>query len=228
MTVSEPAAIPGDQAPVIGIIGCGRMGTALAETFAAQRRPMLLTSRRGHSATDLAARLPNARAEGLERAAGEADVVALATPLDATLAEIAPRIRAHVVGKPVIDVSNPGGQNLLGHNSAAELIACLLPGSAVVKALNCVSARQLANIERNGVTLTVPIAGDSPLAKQKVRSIIEPAGLDVADAGGLPGSRWIEALAQLLMSLGRQADVGDAVGFRLHRLTPYEATRTGP
>lgn len=37
MRISEPAAITGGHAPVIGIIGCGRMGTALAETFAAQR-----------------------------------------------------------------------------------------------------------------------------------------------------------------------------------------------
>ncbi|MGW2312813.1 NADPH-dependent F420 reductase [Actinomadura luteofluorescens] len=228
MRFREPAAGAEARAPVIGIVGCGRMGTALAETFAAQRRPVLLASRDGRSASGLAERLPGARAGGLERVAREADIVALASPLAAIQAEIAPRIRAHVVGKPVIDMSNPCGHDLLGHGSAAELIARLLPGGAVVKAFNCLSARQLAGVARGGVTLTVPIAGDDPRAKQVVRSIIEPAGLDVADAGGLPGSRWIEALAQLLMRLEKQPGLGDAVGFRLLRLTACETTWTRP
>ncbi|MGC4958734.1 NADPH-dependent F420 reductase [Actinomadura citrea] len=228
MRFSESGAVPEARAPVIGIVGCGRMGTALAETFAAQRRPLLLASRGGGSASGLAERLPGARAGSLERVAREADIVALASPLAAIHAEIAPRIRAHVVGKPVIDMSNPGGHDLLGHGSAAELIACLLPGGAVVKAFNCLSARQLAGVAHNGVTLTVPIAGDHPRAKEAVRSIAESAGLDVADAGDLPGSRWIEALAQLLMRLEKQPGLGDAVGFRLLRLTACEAAWTRP
>ncbi|GGQ36670.1 putative dinucleotide-binding enzyme [Actinomadura coerulea] len=228
MRPGEPAAGGRARAPVVGVVGCGRMGTALAEALAAQRRPVLLASRGGRSASGLAKRLPDARAATLERVAREADIVALASPLDAVHAEIAPRIRAHVAGKPIIDMSNPCGHDLLGHGSAAELVARLLPGGAVVKALNCVSARQLAGVARDGLSLTVPIAGDDPRAKQAVRSIIEPAGLDVADAGGLPASRWIEALARLLMRLEKQPGLGDAVGFRLLRLTACESTWTTP
>lgn len=58
MRFPEPAAGARVGAPVIGIVGCGRMGTALAETFAAQRRTVLLASRGGRSAAGLARRLP--------------------------------------------------------------------------------------------------------------------------------------------------------------------------
>lgn len=207
------------SAQILGIVGCGRMGSALAHAFAASHMPMFVTSRRGHSAAALAELLPGTHALPLERLAVEADIIVLATPIAATFLEVAPRIRGTVVGKPVIDLSNPGFDRLpreSGADSAGELLACALPGSGVVKALNCLSARQVVHVAKqsgSGPAPTVPIAGDDVQAKRAVRSILERAGFDVADAGDLRGSRLIEGLAELLMRVGKET--GDTVGFRL-------------
>src|SRR5918999_2427595 len=173
------------SAQTLGIVGCGRMGSALAHAFATRHMPMFLTSRRGHSAATLAELLPGTHALPLERLAVEADVIVLATPIAATFFEVAPRIRGAVVGKPVIDPSNPGFGRLPPESngvSAGELVACAMPGSGVVKALNCLSARQVAQVAKqsgSGLTPTVPIAGDDVQAKRTVRSILERVGFHV-------------------------------------------------
>jgi 8-hydroxy-5-deazaflavin:NADPH oxidoreductase len=71
--------------------------------------------------------------------------------------------------------------------------------------------------------MTVPIASDNLQAKNAVRSVLEPLGFDVADAGPLSNSRWLEGLSELLACLGRQADVGDRIGFRLVRFPPLNS-----
>jgi hypothetical protein len=214
--------------PSLGVVGCGQMGSALAQLFAAAGFPLLLTSRTQRSASVLARRIPRAIVGALEWVVYEADVVVLATPIEATCVEIAPRVRELVVGKPVIDVSNPGflasGDEVSTAVSAAEQIAGALPGSHIVKALNCFAARRIADIRAGAVEVTIPIAGDDILAKCQVSSILERIGFEVADAGPLSSSRWIESLTQLLLRVGTHADAGDAVGFRLVRLT--EADRT--
>ncbi|RVX39781.1 hypothetical protein EDD27_2154 [Nonomuraea polychroma] len=206
----------GERLPVLGVVGCGRMGSACAELFALNGFPLLLASRRRRTAEELARRLPRAAAGSAEMVAAHADLLILATPADVTRTDIAPKIRSFVAGKPVMDVSNPMFyRNLDPCSSSAEAIARALPGGCLVKALNCVSAKQLARLEQ---TVTVPIAGDDPVAKRLVTSVLERAGFDVADAGPLSSSRLIEGLAHLLWQLGKRGTLGDSIGFRLVHL----------
>jgi predicted dinucleotide-binding enzyme len=203
-------------APRLGVVGCGRMGTALAEVFAAAGFSTRLASRRPSAAAALAHRLPRSAAGTVEWVAGTADIIALATPPQAACADLASRINRLVIGKPLIDVSNPGfhrpGDDPYGV-SAAERIAGAVPCGHVVKALNCVPAGKIEDLRR--LAVTVPIAGNQMSAKVLVGSVLERLGFEVADAGPLSSSRWIEGLPHLLVRLAAQAGTDDPVGFRL-------------
>lgn len=208
--------------PSIAIVGCGQMGSALAHLFAANGYPLRLTSRRRISALTVARHLPAAFVGSLEETIAAADVVILATPFQVTCAEVAPRLRGLVAGKPIVDVSNPTMRCARPPaESAAEQIAAALPTGHVVKALNCVAARWLAGLGGLGgeAKLTVPIAGDSATARHLVRALLEHLGFDVADAGPLRNSRLIEGLTPLLRCLEAEKDAGDAVGFQVVRRT---------
>lgn len=217
------------HAPTLGVVGCGAMGTAVAEVLAYGGFPVFLAGGRRRTAERLAVAIPGAAAAPLETVAREARLVILATNLDVSRREIAPRIHSHLAGKVVVDVSNPTPADLSGsvHDSAGEMLAELFPKSAIVKALNCVSARRLRSLAHGGLAPTVPIAGDDRAAKQCVTYVLRRLGLDVADAGPLRHSRWIEGLAELLRRLGSEEGLGDAVGFRLLRLDQDDRTPAG-
>ncbi|GGL40602.1 NADPH-dependent F420 reductase [Planomonospora parontospora] len=214
--------VPSDDrgSPVLGVIGCGSMGAALAELFAARGFPLYLAGGRRRTAQALAARLPSAVAASPETVASAAQVLVLATPVHVSRTEIAPDIGHRLGGKVLLDVSNPTTADLhgTGYHSAAELIADAFPKSSVVKGLNCVSARQIRAFIHGGPPFTVPVTGDEPEAKRCVARILDRAGFDVADAGPLSNSRWIEGLTELLRRIGQEEGLGDAVGFRLLRL----------
>ncbi|MDF2705267.1 MAG: oxidoreductase coenzyme F420-dependent [Nonomuraea muscovyensis] len=215
--------------PRLGVVGCGAMGTAVAELLGHGGLPVHLAGGRRRTAERLASTVPGAIAAPLETVALEAQLVILATSLDVSRREIAPRIHEHLAGKVVVDLSNPAPADLSGsaHDSAAEMLAEHFPKSSIVKALNCVSARRLRMLAHGGPAPTVPIAGDDLAAKRCVTYVLLRLGLDVADAGPLHNSRWIEGLAELLRRLGSEEGLGDAVGFRLLRLDQVDRTHAG-
>ncbi|MEV4060346.1 NADPH-dependent F420 reductase [Nonomuraea dietziae] len=225
--MAEQARRP--RGPTLGVVGCGAMGTAVAELLGHGGFPVLLAGGRRRTADRLASTIPGAAAAPLETVAHEAQLVILATSLDVSQREIVPRIHGHLAGKVVVDVSNPTPADLSAsaHDSAGEMLAELLPKSPIVKALNCVSARRLRMLAHGGPAPTVPIAGDDLAAKQCVTYVLRRLGLDVADAGPLCHSKWIEGLAELLRRLGSEEGLGDAVGFRLLRLDQVDRTPAG-
>lgn len=220
---------PRSHGLALGVVGCGAMGTAVAELLSHCGFSVFLAGGRRRTAERLASTLPHAVAAPLETVAAEAQMLILATSLEVTRREIAPQIHDGLVGKVVVDVSNPAPTDLSGsaHDSAGALLADYFPKSSIVKALNCVSARRLRMLVHGGSPPTVPIAGDDLAAKQCVAYVLRRLGLDVADAGPLRNSQWIEGLAHLLRSLGTEEGLGDAVGFRLLRLDQDDRVDAG-
>jgi len=216
------ATVPGQH--VIAIIGCGQMGSALAEAFAARSFTLRLASRGGVSAARLAARIPRATAGTVEWAAATSDVIVFAAPVEAICQQISPRIRPFAAGRVIMDVTNPGfgDDTVAPRPSAAERIAAGLPASRVVKALNCVAARVIGSA-RDGAVVTVPIAGDDPAAKELISSLLGQLGFETADAGPLPSSRWIEGLTELLACFSKQENLHGGIGFRLVRFPVPDA-----
>ncbi|MET8989390.1 NADPH-dependent F420 reductase [Nonomuraea wenchangensis] len=213
----------------VGVVGCGSMGSALAEALILGGQRVLLAGGRGRTAAALAATLPGAHAVPPEVLARDSAIVFLATRLPVTRREVAPLLRGPLEGTVVVDLSNPEPADLRDpeYDSAGELVAELFPRSPVVKALNCVSARRLRAVAHGAPAPTVPIAGNDPAAKQCVSYLLERLGFDVADAGPLHTSKWIEGLAALLRTLAEQEGLGDAVGFRLLRADMTANDQTG-
>jgi predicted dinucleotide-binding enzyme len=202
---------------LVGIVGHGRMGSALAAALTERGVPVLL----------------GGRDTGAARVAARAGLVVLATPIAATLGEVATAIRPYVAGKPVVDVSNPFFEDnaeqpagpaaaVADGLSVAERLARRLPAGHVVKALTCVAASHLCRAARESEPLTVPIAGDQPAAKAAVASIVSRLGFEPLDVGPLNRSRWMENLTECLVRLGGPAP-GHIAGFRLVRFTPRPA-----
>ncbi|MEV0428285.1 NAD(P)-binding domain-containing protein [Micromonospora sp. NPDC050495] len=224
----EDRVVPRPRAttrPTIGIVGCGAMGSALARLFAAGAFPVRLTSRRPSSARRLADAVPGARAGDPRWLAARADVILLATPVLADYRQLARDLGPALAGTPVIDMSNPGlsrGGTPAGVCSGAEFVASAFPPRTVVKALNCLSPRQIAGLDQGG-RVVVPVAGDDGAPKRRAMAVLTEAGFEVADTGPLSNSRWIEALTEILVKVGRTEGVGQAVVSLLGQLHAYDA-----
>jgi predicted dinucleotide-binding enzyme len=196
------------------------MGSALAGVLSQCGFPVRLASRRIHRAEELARHLPGAHAGSPEWVTANSDIVILAAPLAASCGELAARLRPLVGSRPVIDVSNPGldgGPRPSG--SAAVCIAGALRSHHVVKALNCIAARWLAQFPVLNPDVTVPVAADDAKAKHQVTAMLRELGFDVADAGPLRNSSWIEGLAEFLAHAAEAGPARETVSFRLVRVS---------
>ncbi len=169
----------------IGIVGKGRVGSALAAGWQAAGHEVQLGGRDT---------MP-----GASEIAIWADVIVLAVPY-AALESIAATIDA--TGKPVIDCTNPiamgpDGMGLaVGHTtSGAEQLQAMLPGAHVVKTLNQVGAEVMANTTGFAHAPVQFFAGDDEKAKETVASLLTDLGFEPLDAGGLSKARLLEPFA---------------------------------
>lgn len=188
----------------IAVIGAGTVGAGVAAAAVAAGHEVVLASRHAERAAAVAADV-GARAAGTSDAAAEgADMVVLAVPSPA-VAEVCDEIRRHVTGRIVVDPTNPLEPDLSGlldaTRSVAEVIAALLPGASVVKALNTVLGGRLTDPVVDGVRLDGLYAGDDPQANAAVAELLGAMGFRPLDAGPLRAARSLEHLAFLNVSL---------------------------
>jgi predicted dinucleotide-binding enzyme len=189
----------------IGIIGGGRMGSALA---AALRRAGydVAVAHRGEWLT----------------IARDAEIVIVALTWNAT-AELA-TIHEAVAGKVVITCTNvetAGGLPVEEGRSGAEAIARVLPEARVVSAFNHVYAELLDGQRRfDGQPVSVFFCGDDEAALAVARELIEALGFDAVQAGPLANARMLETLAELMVYLVRVRGFGPTgAALRLLRAT---------
>ncbi len=186
---------------IIGIIGSGLVGKAVARLAVAAGYHVVISNSRGpETLVDLVKELgPLARAGTVDDAIEAADIVSVAIPL-ATF-EALPTDK--LVGKVVLDQSNyyPGLGEFRrtdldnGELTSSELVQRHLAGARVVKGIHNLgwihmegNARPKGDARRT----TLPIAGDDAAAKATVTRFIEDIGYDVVDAGSLADSWKIE------------------------------------
>lgn len=212
----------------IGIIGAGRMGSALGKAWARAGHDIMYSfSRDGAKLDRLANETHGASAGTPFNTAVFADVLLLAVPLDA-LDLALDQIHSNAA-KPVITTVSPFRADLQGTEtriagpfedvSAAEYISSRLPDAQVVEAFNLVFADLLAT----GSTWfgeerpTVPLCGDDDDAKAVVEQLIADAGLRPLDAGALDRARSLELLATAWVQFAAVSDLYPRTG--LHVLT---------
>jgi 8-hydroxy-5-deazaflavin:NADPH oxidoreductase len=186
----------------IGIIGAGRVGSALARAWSKAGHRIVFGVRRPDDADRALADGIGAGILPPAEAAASAEVVVLAVPWSAAL-EVAASL-GHLGGRILIDCTNPLGQIegrlglLFGHaTSAAEKLAAALPGARVVKTLNQVGAEIMADTTVLPHRPAMFMAGDDTDAKQVVSRLLDAIGFDPLDAGPLVQARLLEPLAMV-------------------------------
>ncbi len=157
-------------------------------------------------------------------AAAWADGVVLATPWSAQ-DDVAAALAPVVVGKPVIDATNPVGMTDHGLDlisgpalSGAETLQAALPGAQVVKCFNTIGAEYLAAPTRLAHRPVMFAAGDDDKARAVALSLAEDAGFEPVSAGPLSNARHLEHLAMLWIWTALRGDLGRRFGFSLSHL----------
>lgn len=170
----------------IGVIGGGRVGSALTATW----------SERGHEV------VVSTRETIAEAAAGQ-DVVILALPASA----VAGALEAADLpdGQVVVDATN----NLSGGPGGDE-IAAFAPQARFVKAFNTVFSTFMHDTPPDPPAALV-YCGDDADAKAAVAELITAAGFEPVDAGGADVTPLVEALAKLVIGIAYRQGRGPFV-----------------
>lgn len=200
----------------IGILGTGSVGGNLGQAFAAAGHRVKFGSRSPDS--DKVQRLvasigEQASAGTNEEALAFGELVVIALPwsvVEKTLPGL-----GDWSGKIVVDATNrliPGQPD----QSAAEIVAGLVPGAAVVKAFNTIGAEHFVDPIIDGQAVSMFICSDDAQAKSTVGELVTALGFDLVDAGPLANARLLESLAELWIYLMRSG-AGRNIGFKLLR-----------
>ena len=189
----------------ITIIGTGNMARGIATRALAGGNAVTLLGTTAEKARALAGELPGDVRAGTVGDPISGDVVVLAVWYQA-LDDVLGRYRDQLVGRTVIDITNPVDPETYApitveDGSAAQEIARKAPGAKVVKAFNTTFAGSLVEGEVAGQPLDVFVASDSDEAKATVRRLAEGAGLRVLDAGPLAHARQLEGAGYLHMAI---------------------------
>lgn len=174
----------------IGIIGAGNIGQAFARQLGRAGYDTILSNSRGpESLKELVKQLGRGIRAGTVREAAEAEIVILAVnwkTLPSAIAGLPPW-----EGRIVIDATNPiipPGLTMadLGGRASSEIVADLVPGARLVKALNTLLAPILgADPREAGGRRVLFMSGDAPAAKAKVAEVLDRIGFATIDLGTL-------------------------------------------
>jgi 8-hydroxy-5-deazaflavin:NADPH oxidoreductase len=198
----------------VAIVGAGKVGLALGGAL----------KRAGYDVV-FGVRTPDAglpEQMSIMTAVGKADVVILAVPFGA-VADVA-AAAGGLAGKVVIDVTNPLGMTPDGlgltkgfATSGAEEIAALMPAARLYKAFNQTGLENLGDARGYDKRPVMFVAGDDPSGKPLATRLVEDAGFEAIDVGGLRAARLLEPLAMLWIELARKRGLGPNFTFALER-----------
>lgn len=195
--------------------GTGPQGSGLALRWARHGYRIVLGSRDGAKAADMAGTL-NARVGGdrisgtnLAAAVEQGEIVILTVPYAAQQAT-ALGVRDALKGKILIDVTVPlvppkvsVVQLPEGGSAAVALQKNLGADVRVVSAFQNISAQHLADLE-HGIDCDVLVCGDDDAACEAAMLLAKHAGMRGWRAGPLANSVVAEALTSVLISLNRR------------------------
>jgi 8-hydroxy-5-deazaflavin:NADPH oxidoreductase len=189
-------AADGKTSEKIGIIGTGRIGSALARAWVKAGHEVFVSSRHPDQLQSLVAELgPHAHAGTPQQAAAFGAVILVSIPYGA-MAQIGTDLRAQLAGKVILDTSNPspgrdGAMALDAQKTGAGLTTAeLLHSTRVVRAFNCIGAGSLANDGfRQPERLAIPIGGDDAQALTVAERLVREIGFDPVVIGSLAKTR---------------------------------------
>jgi 8-hydroxy-5-deazaflavin:NADPH oxidoreductase len=190
-------AAAGSQKVKIGMIGSGKVGSALGGVWARAGHPVMFSSRNLDNDRKLAAEIgANARAGTPREAAVFGEVLVFAVPYGA-LPELGKTLADSYKGKVVIDTCNPFPQrdgeiaNEAREKGAGLKSAQLLPGARLVRAFNAVGAARMAQVHEEPQRIGMPIAGDDKEAVEIASRLIREIGFEPVLVGGLDMGKYL-------------------------------------
>ena len=169
---------------IVGIIGAGRIGQAMARIARRAGRPVVIANKQGpQSLASLVQELGDGVSAGTVNEAAGADIVVLAV--------MWPDVPQAVEGlewegRILIDPTNDFDPSDLNGRTSSEVVADLVAPARVVKTANIFAAELLASDPRQvGGQRVMFLSGDNADAKSEVGGLFEDAGFFVIDLGGL-------------------------------------------
>ena len=180
----------------IGVIGSGRIGSALGGLWAKAGHEVMFSDRDPEQARRAAeAAGAKARTGTVAEAAAFGEAVLIAVPYGA-LPSVNEAVGASLKGKVVIDPNNPipsrDGEMAAQarERGAAVSTAALLPGARLVRSFNSWSyALMQREANRPAPRMALPVAADDPAALKLGMQLVDDAGFDPVAAGSLAASK---------------------------------------
>jgi 8-hydroxy-5-deazaflavin:NADPH oxidoreductase len=169
---------------VLGIIGAGNIGQALARTALRAGREVVIANSRGpESLAAVVDALGPGVSAGTVGEAANADIVAIAVPWASVPAAVG---GLRWEGLTVIDATNAWNPDDLDGRTSSEIVADFVPGARVVKAANTIAADVLGEDPHDaGGRRVIFLSGDEASAKDAVRELFDDAGFFAIDLGDL-------------------------------------------
>lgn len=181
----------------IGVIGSGKVGSAIGRSWIKSGHEVMFSSRNIDNDKALAAELgAKARAGTPAEATAFGEAILIAVPYGA-LPELGKSLGSALKGKVVIDACNPfparDGEiaNRAREQGAGITSAELLPSARIVRAFNAIGAARMgAAIESPG-KIGMPIAGDDAQAIALASRLIRDVGYEPVLVGGLGMGKYL-------------------------------------
>ncbi|MFC3404655.1 NAD(P)-binding domain-containing protein [Brachybacterium conglomeratum] len=217
--VLAPVAVRAPHTPRLGVLGPGKIGSALTRTALRRGLEVAVTGRSAPPA--LAAKLPGALHVGLPDLAVTSDVIALTLPLHVVLSLEAGALQ----GAVVVDATNPWGEadatavdaaraelgDHAGELSTSELLAARLPGAHVVKTLNHIGYHDVEEHGRDHgdpSRRAIALAADDDRAAELVTTLLHRLGYEPVHLGALAAGRDLEPGEALFSGWSTSEELG--------------------
>ena len=182
----------------IGIIGSGKVGSALGGVWAAAGHEVMFSSENLDHDKQLAAQVgAHAHAGTPAEAAAFGSVLVFAVPYRAMPA-LGQSLAASLKGKVVIDASNPFtsrdgsvAEQAIAAGGGGLMSAKLLVGARIVRAFNAVPAAEMAREHETPGQVGMPIAADDQTAVAIASRLIREVGYEPVLVGGLAMGKFL-------------------------------------
>jgi len=181
----------------IGMIGSGRVGSALGNALVMAGHEVMFSSRHLEDDQSLAERIGAGASAGTPReAAAFGDVLFVAVPYGA-LPDVGKVLADLIKGKVVIDACNPfpnrDGEiaDWALEKGAGLASAELLPGAHIVRAFNAIGAARMGSAYQEPGRIGMPIAGDDDEAVAVASRLIREIGYEPVLIGGLEMGKYL-------------------------------------
>jgi predicted dinucleotide-binding enzyme len=182
---------------LVGIIGAGRLGQAMARTARRAGRDVVIANSRGpESLTSVVSSLGEGVSAGTVDEAAAAGIVVIAVPWT-SVPEAVQGLDWN--SQIVIDATNDWAADDLQGRTSSELVADLVAGARLVKAANTLGADVLGSDphEADGQRV-IFISGDDADAKAEVVALFQDAGFAAIDLGNLATGGAMQQIHQPL------------------------------